>query len=166
MLPPWSERGYKEDGAGLLEPGDMMWYDVKQRTQVRTQEILIRYWKNVLPWSGQILEQFVQRGCGASIFGSVQDWTGHSPEQPVLNRPALTRALGQMTSRCLPTSMILRIYDAVNRWCCILESSLNWSEKWSLPLGGGVSHAKRGHGKAWKKTPSCSLPCGHHTGLR
>jgi len=45
------------------------------------------------------------------------------------------------------------------------ESSLDWNEKQSLPLGGGVWHAKHGHGKDWKQTPSCSLPCGHRTGF-
>jgi len=33
---------------------------------------------------GQTLEDFAQRGCGASILGSTQNWTGHSREQPAL----------------------------------------------------------------------------------
>lgn len=43
--------------------------------------------------SGQILEHIVQRGCGVSVTGEIQNAPGHSPEQPPPAEHALKRRL-------------------------------------------------------------------------
>ena len=82
----------KEGGARLFSvvPGE----DKKQWAQVETQEIPFKHKKTLFYCDGdQTLEQITQRGCGVFILGDIQNPAGHSPEQPALADPVLSRGL-------------------------------------------------------------------------
>lgn len=60
-----------------------------QKTQVGTQKILTSHEERKISESGQALKQISQRCSEISFFGDTQGSTGDSPEQSVVNGPAL-----------------------------------------------------------------------------
>lgn len=54
------------------------------------------------------MEQTAQGSCGGSILGGIKDPTGHSPGQPALVDPVLSRDFGlENLQRSLSASIIL-----------------------------------------------------------
>ncbi|KAK4832344.1 hypothetical protein QYF61_021873 [Mycteria americana] len=74
--------------------------DQRQWAQTKTQEIPFKHMKKLFYHEGgETLQKVAQRGCGVSILEDIQNWTKHSPEQPALADPALSKGLDEMFSR-------------------------------------------------------------------
>lgn len=66
------------------------WQD-KVKAQTEMQEILFtRKEHHFCCEGGQTLKQAPQRACGISVFGDIQNLSGHGPEQPALAVHALS----------------------------------------------------------------------------
>lgn len=74
------KQGCPKDGARLQEK--------RQWEQNETQKIPSECEGLLYCEDGGVLEQAVQRGCGA-FSGDIQNPTGHNPVEPALSQPAL-----------------------------------------------------------------------------
>ncbi|KAK4830404.1 hypothetical protein QYF61_010915 [Mycteria americana] len=68
--------------------------DKKQWAQIQIQEIQLKHKKFYYCESDQRLDQSAQRPYGISIFGDIQNATGHGRGQPAVVGPALSRGIG------------------------------------------------------------------------
>jgi len=72
----------------------IQWQDKRQWAKTEIQEILFKLKKKLFPCEGsQTLEQVAQKGCEVSILGDTPNSTGHSPQQPALVHPTLSKGL-------------------------------------------------------------------------
>lgn len=63
--------------------------------------------KKIYCGSGHTLKEVAWKFCVVFIPGIIQNLTGHSPRQPAIGHPALSRGVGlDDLQGCLPTSTI------------------------------------------------------------
>lgn len=91
-------KSYEEDRARFNSAQN------KVMKQVRTEEILPPKEKQINTVCGHTSKQAVQRGCGISILGDIQNSTGHSSEQVAIHWHALSNTLDKRLPEVLEKS--------------------------------------------------------------
>ena len=123
-------QGWMSGGWGQAFFSGVQWQDKGQRAQTEAEEVPAEDEKELLPSVAEgALEQAVQRGCGFSFSGDIQDLTGRGPVQPAVGDPAWTgRGVGlDDPQRSLPTPNILWFCDLVSLFVNFLSLCIFFS---------------------------------------
>ena len=116
-------------GRGQTVFSGAQWKDEGQWAQIEVQEVQAEHEEELLYVKGdRALEQAVQRGCGFSFSGDIQNLSGCGLVQPAVDDPA---SAGGWT-RWFP-EVPSNPYHSVFLWFCILikqKQNSHWPQWW------------------------------------